>query len=231
MIDSAYIDELRQLEAKEAKDKLAEYAATFGITVKKSRSFENIVLDITEKLNELANAPLPENNEGLTITDLIQAADEKDGKTFTEESEAPKEAIDAVNGLLSDSLGNSVEDIKQSVNEAIANDDNLESIDETPTDIVVSPEPALANIKLPDLFELPEKFSPTLGILGRNPGYCTLPWWIFEWIKNNPDWKQKPNSFPHHYGIDTLYSLIYYIKRDGSVMIRETRNSSFHTLT
>ena len=92
MIDKDYIEELRALsDKKEAKAKLFEYAEQFGISVKKSKSFDNIVIDIEEALNALADEPLPET-DGLSITDLITAADDVDGVNFTNE-EVKEEAI------------------------------------------------------------------------------------------------------------------------------------------
>jgi len=85
-------------------------------------------------------------------------------------------------------------------------------------------------VKTDETIELPKNFSPNMQLLGKNPGYITLPWWIYQWIKDNPDWKSRPTSFEHPSAHQTLFSLIYYIKRNGSVMIRETRNSSFVTL-
>ena len=90
---------------------------------------------------------------------------------------------------------------------------------------------AVKIINTEDEFTLPDNFSPTLHLIGRNPGYATLPWWIYQWILETPDWKSRPLSFEHPSAHQTLLSLIYYIKRDGSVQVRETRNSSFATLS
>lgn len=73
-------------------------------------------------------------------------------------------------------------------------------------------------------------FRPTICLIGGGRGYYSCPWWIFDWIVNTPDWKKYPERFPHAYVHDTLKSLIYYIKRDGSVKVRETKHSQFHTL-
>ncbi|AAX78756.1 Inh minor capsid protein inhibitor of 21 protease [Escherichia phage RB43] len=75
-------------------------------------------------------------------------------------------------------------------------------------------------------------FSPTIVLMGRSArsnGYYTCPWWIYDWIKKNPDWYKDPDQCPHYSARDTLKSLVYYIKRDGQVTVRETRNSSFDT--
>lgn len=221
MIDKDYIEELRALsDKKEAKAKLFEYAAQFGISVKKTKSFDNIVIDIEEALNALADEPLPET-DGLSITDLITAADDVDGVNFTNE-EVKEEAI-----LLFDSPTEQVEVLEVVEQEIEFDHDKFE---EAITQVVESEKEPQPEVNKEVKFVLPENFSPTLIKLGKGPGYVTVPWWIYQWIAETPDWKSRPTSFEHASAHQTLFSLIYYINRDGSVLIRETRNSSFVTL-
>lgn len=221
MIDKDYIEELRALsDKKEAKAKLFEYAEQFGISVKKSKSFDNIVIDIEEALNALADEPLPET-DGLSITDLITAADDVDGVNFTNE-EVKEEAI-----LLFDSPSEQVEVLEVVEQEIEFDHDKFE---EAITQVVESEKEPEPEVNKEVKFVLPENFSPTLIKLGKGPGYVTVPWWIYQWIAETPDWKSRPTSFEHASAHQTLFSLIYYINRDGSVLIRETRNSSFVTL-
>lgn len=204
MLDTAHIDELKELGGREAKDELAKYATTFGITLKKTRSFDNMVADLNDALDDLANEPMPEENSGMTIAELIASA--------------PQE-------LLVDSPV--VEHI-----EVVDVPVVVETPVPEPLPVVVETtklEPV--EVVEPDTAELPKNFSPSLHVMGSGAtGYVTLPWWIYEWISKNPDWKKNPKSFPHAYGLDSLFSLIYYINRDGFVRIRETRNSSFVVL-
>lgn len=221
MIDKDYIEELRALsDKKEAKAKLFEYAKQFGISVKKTKSFDNIVIDIEEALNALADEPLPET-DGLSITDLITAADDVDGVNFTNE-EVKEEAI-----LLFDSPTEQVEVLEVVEQEKEFDHDKFE---EAITQVVESEKEPEPEVNKEVKFVLPENFSPTLIKLGKGPGYVTVPWWIYQWIAETPDWKSRPTSFVHASAHQTLFSLIYYINRDGSVLIRETRNSSFVTL-
>lgn len=221
MIDKDYIEELRALsDKKEAKAKLFEYAEQFGISVKKSKSFDNIVIDIEEALNALADEPLPET-DGLSITDLITAADDVDGVNFTNE-EVKEEAI-----LLFDSPTEQVEVLEVDEQEKEFDHDKFE---EAITQVIESEKEPEAEVNKEVKFVLPENFSPTLIKLGKSPGYVTVPWWIYQWIAETPDWKSRPTSFVHASAHQTLFSLIYYINRDGSVLIRESRNSSFVTL-
>lgn len=237
-MDKQYIDDLRGLEdKKEAKAKLIEYAEGFNIQLKKSKGFENLVLDIEAAFKEMAEEPMPEDNEGLSISDLIDAADELEGKNdfVSGDEEAKAEAK-----LLFDSpaIPVSIHEIKGTIQEQPIIEEKVIHIEAPIGDI--KEQPALSEntfeeavdkiIKDESIFELPENFSPHLILMGRNPGYVTLPWWIYQWIKDTPNWKQDPTSFSHASAHQTLFSLIYYIKRNGSVLIRETRNSSFVTL-
>ncbi|UEP19454.1 putative inhibitor of prohead protease [Klebsiella phage vB_KpnM-VAC36] len=238
-MDKQYIDDLRGLEnKKEAKAKLIEYAEGFNIQLKKSKGFENLVLDIETAFKKMAEEPMPEDNEGLSISDLIAADDELEGKNdfVLGDVEAKPEAK-----LLFDSpeIPVSIHEIKEPVQKQSVVEEKAIHI-ESPIGKFDTPQPKLSEntfeeavakiISDETTFELPENFSPHFILMGRNPGYTTLPWWIYEWIKDNPDWKSRPTSFPHPSAHQTLFSLIYYIKRNGSIMIRETRNSSFVTL-
>lgn len=262
-MDYQYIEDLRALEdKKEAKEKLVEYAEQFGLKVKKTRSFDNLVLDIEAGLKELANEPMPEDNEGLSISDLIDADDDLAGKNdFVEGHEGAKEeakllfdaptetpaVYEVKPSLLIDGISAPIGEVvvavmdiegKQIVVQSPVKPINEEALKEAIQKIADSEakteEPIIYAPYIPvvvqEMFELPDNYSPSLIKIGPGAGYCTLPWWVYEWIEKTPDWKSKPNSFPHHYGIDTIMSLIYYIKREGSVRIRETRNSRFIVL-
>lgn len=262
MLDKDYIKEIQALDKKEAKDKLDEYAQTFGIKLKKTRSFDNMVADLESELAKLANEPMPEDNEGLSISDLIQADDEIEGKALFKD-EASDEAKLLFDAPLTQGI--KINDIDQGFYKETpkVNDPGFEVSTPSIIDkgfnveapigdniIHVSDDGQIIKIPFDNLtqeefnkemdkvvkiikeseFKLPDNFSPNMQLLGKNPGYVTLPWWIYQWIKDTPNWKSNPTSFQHPSAHQTLFSLIYYIKRDGSVMIRETRNSSFVTL-
>lgn len=241
MLDKDYIAEIGALEKKEAKEKLAEYAETFGIKLKKTKAFDNMVADLEVELAKLANEPMPEQNDGLSIYDLIQADDEAKGTAIFKD-EAKEEArllIDSVTDApqvtvtdIDPHFGKPMDPAKGIILEApigdsviTVSDDKVHTI---PVTAIIQEDKV---VKTAEEFTLPDNFSPTLHLIGRNPGYATLPWWIYQWILETPDWKSHPLSFEHPSAHQTLLSLIYYIKRDGSVQVRETRNSSFATLS
>lgn len=228
MIDKAYIEEIRQLDRKESKAALANYAKeTFNINLQKNRSFDNMVADLDKGLQTLASEPMPEDEGGMTIADLIQADDELNGQSPFEE--AKEEAVQ----LLIDSV-DVVPEVVEVVgytgtvvyDEPVINAPNIPEI-ELPE--VVEPATDI-KAETPDIIDLPANFNPTMILFGRAPGYCTLPWWIYQWITENPDWKSRPYDFMHPSAHSTLLTLIYYIKKDGQVRIRETRNSRFFIL-
>ena len=263
MLDKDYIKEIQALDKKEAKDKLDEYAQTFGIKLKKTRSFENMVADLESELAKLANEPMPEDNDGLSIADLIQADDEIEGKALfkDEASDEAKLLFDApvnadvkihdidpgfyketpkVNDPGFEIKTASIEDkgfyVEAPIGDSVIHVDDEGQVTNIPVDKLNQEEfnkamdKVVKIINTESIIELPKNFSPNMQLLGKNPGYVTLPWWIYQWIKDTPDWKSRPTAFEHPSAHQTLFSLIYYIRRDGSVMIRETRNSSFNVL-
>ncbi|QMP18743.1 inhibitor of prohead protease [Escherichia phage CJ20] len=221
MIDKNYIEEIRVLEKKEAKEKLAKYAASLGVDVKKTKTFDNMLTDLEAGLKAFADMPMPDDNEGLSITDLIDADDELSGAKFDGDESAKEEAK-----LLFDAPTEAkVEVVEIEEPTVVVVEEDVPFVEEkfeaAVAKVIESEKP---------VFALPKNFSPNLMLIGKNPGFCTVPWWIYQWIAETPDWKERPTAFPHPTAHQTLFSLIYYINRNGSVLVRETRNSSFVTL-
>lgn len=220
MIDKNYIEEIRVLEKKEAKEKLAEYAASLGVDVKKTKTFDNMLADLEAGLKAFADMPMPDDNEGLSITDLIDADDELSGAKFEGDESAKEEAK-----LLFDAPAEAKVEVVEIEEPVVVVEEDVPFVEEkfeaAVAKVIESEKP---------VFTLPKNFSPNLMLIGKNPGFCTVPWWIYQWIAETPDWKERPTAFPHPTAHQTLFSLIYYINRNGSVLVRETRNSSFVTL-
>ena len=240
MFDKEYFEELRTIAAsddreaqKTAKTELADYAKQFDIKVKKTLSLENMIEFVETELTKLASEMEEETPvEGTSINDLILAADTADDKVVFDEVdpslvEAMKEPEIVIEETKEESpaVESVVEEVKSDVEEA------PEVKAESPVANIFSDEaehrsPAHDTDSFCDL----TGFRPTICLIGGGRGYYSCPWWIFDWIVNTPDWKKYPERFPHAYVHDTLKSLIYYIKRDGSVKVRETKHSQFHTL-
>lgn len=240
MFDKEYFEELRAIAAsddkeaqKTAKAELADYAKQFDIKVKKTLSLENMIEFVETELTKLASEMEEETPaEGTSINDLILAADTADDKVvFDEVDPSLVEAMKEPEIVIEETKEESpevepvVEEVKSDVEEA------PEVKVESPVANIFSDEaehrsPAHDTDSFCDL----TGFRPTICLIGGGRGYYSCPWWIFDWIVNTPDWKKYPERFPHAYVHDTLKSLIYYIKRDGSVKVRETKHSQFHTL-
>ena len=240
MFDKEYFEELRAIAAsddkeaqKTAKTELSDYAKQFDIKAKKTLSLENMIEFVETELTKLASEMEEETPaEGTSINDLILAADTADDKVvFDEVDPSLVEAMKEPEIVIEETKEESpavepvVEEVKSDVEEA------PEVKVESPVANIFSNEaehrsPAHDTDSFCDL----TGFRPTICLIGGGRGYYSCPWWIFDWIVNTPDWKKYPERFPHAYVHDTLKSLIYYIKRDGSVKVRETKHSQFHTL-
>ncbi|WWV92338.1 inhibitor of prohead protease [Escherichia coli phage phiS] len=240
MFDKEYFEELLAIAAsddkeaqKTAKTELADYAKQFDIKAKKTLSLENMIEFVETELTKLASEMEEETPaEGTSINDLILAADTAEDKVvFDEVDPSLVEAMKEPEIVIEETKEESpavepvVEEVKSDVEEA------PEVKVESPVANIFSDEaehrsPAHDTDSFCDL----TGFRPTICLIGGGRGYYSCPWWIFDWIVNTPDWKKYPERFPHAYVHDTLKSLIYYIKRDGSVKVRETKHSQFHTL-
>lgn len=235
MFDKEYFEELRAIAAsddkeaqKTAKTELADYAKQFDIKVKKTLSLENMVEFVETELTKLASEMEGEiPAEGTSINDLILAADTAEDKVVFDEAdpslvEAMKEPEPVEETPVLEPVIEEVQPVVEEVPEVNA---------ESPVANIFSDE---AEHRSPvhdtETFCDLTGFRPTICLIGGGRGYYSCPWWIFDWIVNTPDWKKYPERFPHSYVHDTLKSLIYYIKRDGSVKVRETKHSQFHTL-
>ncbi|EPR6132839.1 hypothetical protein ACU7KR_002070 [Escherichia coli] len=240
MFDKEYFEELRAIAAsddkeaqKTAKTELADYAKQFDIKVKKTLSLENMIEFVETELTKLASEMEEETPaEGTGINDLILAADTADDKVvFDEVDPSLVEAMKEPEIVIEETKEESpavepvVEEVKSDVEEA------QEVKVESPVANIFSDEAEhRSSANDTDSFCDLTGFRPTICLIGGGRGYYSCPWWIFDWIVNTPDWKKYPERFPHAYVHDTLKSLIYYIKRDGSVKVRETKHSQFHTL-
>lgn len=214
-IDYEKVEGFRSLDAKEQKGALADYAMTvFAVKLNKQKSFDNMLADLV--------AALPDDEEK---PELLIDSPEPEIVAYKGEVTMGEPVIDAPN--IPDVVIDASQDFMNYVQE-------------------VAPEVADQIQLVPDVVEAPvsasdeskgelawlDTFSPTIFLMGRSArsnGYYTCPWWIYDWIKKNPEWYKDPDSCPHASAIETIKSLVYYIKRDGEVTVRETRNSRFET--
>lgn len=231
MLDNDYIEEIRALDNKDAKSALADYGKTFGIDLKKTKSFDNMLTDLQDELQKIADEPMPDDNDGMSISDLI---DDKSDEDTPEEQllldEIGKTEIHIGNEKLDHEIPDELQ-AKAAEQGLVFVKTDGDLSDNTLQDVVKQ---IIADEELPkedtNKFKLPEDYGPRISLMGRAPGFMVLPWWIYQWVAETPDWKDRPTDFPHPTAHDTLFTLIYYINRDGSVIVRETKNSKFVTL-
>lgn len=214
-IDYEKVDGFRTLDAKEQKGALADYAMTvFAVKLNKQKSFDNMLADLV--------AALPDDEEK---PELLIDSPEPEIVAYKGEVTMGEPVIEAPNipDVVIDASADFMEYVKEVAPEVA---DQIQLV----PDVVEAPVSASGESK-GDLAWL-DTFSPTIFLMGRSArsnGYYTCPWWIYDWIKKNPNWYKDPDSCPHASAIDTIKSLVYYIKRDGEVTVRETRNSRFET--
>ena len=231
MLDKAYIEELRsnvsegEMNNREAKAALYSYAFSFNVELKKTRSFDNMVKDFDEALKTLADVPMPEDVPGAITTSevIIKAESIKPQQDVV--GEEPEFTL--IDPPIEDAQVVEVIDVTYKVPNELRRIEINMSLNED------SPELVPAAVQVPiesNDYELPENFAPAITLIGQTPGFYTLPWWIYDWITKNPDWKQRPNDYERKQELIILLSFIYFIKRDGSVKIRESRNSTFQIL-
>lgn len=238
-IDYDYVNGLRDLERREAKDLLAEYAKEyFNLELKRSKSFDTLVKEIDEYVASHSEEDIP-YGEGFSTADLIDAVDHLEGKDQFDEADA--RVVAQVKGIIEGEpeaivLSSPIAPIDEPTM-------TLVDVDSDKGTIVTTEVPAKFDTLLEaakaiqadeagsDLYAYDLKgFVPHIYMMGRHPGYCHLPFWIYDWIKSNPDWKANPEKCQHWEAHQTLKSLLYYIRRDGQVRVRETRNSRFDVL-
>lgn len=214
-IDYEKVDGFRALDAKEQKGALADYAMTvFAVKLNKQKSFDNMLADLV--------AALPDDEEK---PELLIDSPEPEIVAYKGEVTMGEPVIEAPNipDVVIDASADFMEYVKEVAPEVA---DQIQLV----PDVVEAPVSASDEFK-GELVWL-EGFSPTIFMMGRSAssnGYYTCPWWIYDWIKQTPDWYKDPDSCPHASAIDTIKSLAFYIVRDGEVRVRETRNSRFET--
>lgn len=224
MIDQDFINELLELPKREAKDKLAEYALQFNIELKKNFTIEDMIENFKAEIKKLADEPMPEDPEdGLSLSELMDEEGSRiDVQIDTPQTTAPELLIEPVS-----SPDLKVIDVQAEI-ETVQSGANAEQKQEEI--ITFTPVPTVEKVKIDFGTLLPKDFSPTVTLIGPTPGYANIPYWVYDFIVQNPNWKLKIDKFKHTNDHKILYSLLYFINKNGSVKIRESRNSGFHVI-
>lgn len=182
---------------------------------------KNIIEKIRARVDEYSKSD-DSGSSGFSTSDISLAMNVKSGAIVLEE---PNEsALELISGM----------EIDKHIPE---DDETLELISEpilTPIKTpVVEIKKEQPEVKNEIIIKKEKEFEPTFTLMGSslsNAGYYTLAWWIFDWIKKTEDWKEKINEYPNNNEHNILKTLVYYINKNGSVDVRETRNSQFFNI-
>lgn len=94
--------------------------------------------------------------------------------------------------------------------------------------------PSLKNNQNQDTREpdLTYGFKPKVNLIGAvGNQYLNCPYWILDWIlEKGPTWKSIIDTHEREPDKALLKTVLYYIQINGSVTLRESRNSRFHTI-
>lgn len=112
-------------------------------------------------------------------------------------------------------------DINDSIPEFIS---RLKELEKTGDDDKIEEEKLLQEIAT-------KRNIPSASPIGKNPPYIIIPYWVYDYIiENSSTWYKKiPVGIKDPKSYELLLSLIYYIRKDGAVTVRESRFSAFHT--
>ncbi|UYD59337.1 hypothetical protein HPMBJEAJ_00238 [Aeromonas phage avDM6] len=241
--------------APEAKVKIQVYAKECGFKISKSNiSVEDMVTKLLEMADAKENQKLeysplnkiktPEVYTGVKpIIDgdeeLDQAEDIEEFDSIVQDKEkflAPGEVVP---------IKDLPEYIKTEIVEAIQSGEVVIS---APTEAIGEIKVSQLEVNLPEEIspwvpELQPKeeislepdlsgFTPRINLIGAvNQQYMNCPYWILDWIlENGKDWKTKIDQHPRETDHPILKTVLYYIQIHGSVTVRESRNSRYHTL-
>lgn len=222
------------LSTAEGKKKLAEYALKhYGVKLVRNKSFENMMNDFEDAVTATTEKARSAVGDAVEQIDLDKKTDlsnfellDGDNMDDDEEDSVAQEIVKPVvehaqveehPPVVQDVSAvplSSLPELKEKISDAI----------EQGTLHVGSPLPKSSLV-----VSFPEGYTPRYRLIGpEGRAFINIPHWVHDWIIGNPNWKAEISICK--YDKELLKSLLFYIERDGSVAIRESRNSRFHTL-
>ncbi|ADQ53085.1 Inh inhibitor of prohead protease gp21 [Aeromonas phage 65] len=255
-LDLGVINEIiEENSAPDAKVKIQVYAKECGFKIGKS----NIsVDDMVVKLLEMADAKENQKLEYSPLNKIKTPEVYSEVKQITPEEELElAEDIEQFDPVVEEkepflnpgevvSINDIPEDIKTEIVDAIKSGEVVITAPTSPIEEVITgihsyvpslgtspwfppeqPKEIEINFE-PDL----SGFTPRINLIGAvGQQYMNCPYWILDWIlENGKDWKTKIETHPRETDHPILKTVLYYIQIHGSVTVRESRNSRYHTL-
>lgn len=216
--------------APEAKVLLQAYAKQRGIKVSKSNTSVDKMIN---KILEIADSR--ENGRIGVVQSVEKPVSKFIGDVVIDDEEVPAPKLIADDG--SHLLDDDVEVVEQPKVEPV------EISSPEPVESVSTPEPVQPIVEAVEMqekasqsvsdkeFELEPNFVPSVSLIGRvGHQYINIPYWVLDWIESvgYANWKKQIHKYPRENEIKILKSMLYYINTNGSITVRESRNSRFH---
>lgn len=230
------------LPTAEGKKKLADYAMKHhGVKLARNKSFENMMNDLEEAVNatfEEARAEAGDAKEQIDMEERVDLSDaveidpdlmDKDesenefdvdeaDETIAPEVTEPTEKAEEPTPLAAPGEIRSIKDIP------VEDQEKIRRGLETGEIVVGAPVTPVTPVEAHSI-TFPEGYQPKYRLVGpEGRAFINIPYWVYDWMQGRP-WRSEISECP--YDKELLKSLAFYIERDGSVAIRESRNSKF----
>lgn len=196
--DMERIEELKALPSKEAKVALQEYAQeTLGIKISRSKTtVTKMVEEMMDIADQRANGVEPVTSVAPPKVS-VNVVSLTEPKPEVELPAAPEETLPPETAELYNEAMNLLDEVEEKlVTAAVAHEQATEDL---------------------------RNFFPITQLIGKGPtAFIQAPYWVVDFILATPDWKAQMQT---HKEKRWLKTIMYYIERNGSVNVRESRNS------
>lgn len=230
----------RDLPVDEAKRAIQDYAAGYGIRVKRQFAIDKMIELVLEAADEKINEEME------AVATMAKPKSDTDNSVLVEDEDKPSVVQDAVDGF---SEFMETDDIKalmpgapiERVSELEPGYDTIGYSKPIPIQEYFSPEQLeklaeqispmhIQGAVAPEKkeFRFPDDFRP-MNLIGKNPAFLNVPYWVLDWIVQTKDWKLNMDTYPHT-DVSYIQTILYYIRMNGSICVRESRNSQYHHL-
>lgn len=237
-IDLNAINEIKDNNsAPDAKIKLQAYAKEFGFKLSKSNiSLDGMITKLLEMADEQENKKIdavpsvktPEPKLDVNITEFGIQTEHKPESQDIGVAEKNEDCPDVGCPI------NLLDEVVEEVKENLLSNQQVTSIEITKKDgeiiSMVSPVEPVEHIKIET--KISDDFKPHFSLIGPvGNQYINVPYWVLDWIqeKGFSQWKDKIEE-ARKTDHNMLNTLKYYIQINGSVTVRESRNSQYHHL-
>lgn len=235
------------LSTAEGKKKLADYALkNYGVKLVRNKSFENMMNDFENAVIATTEDARKQAGDAKEQIDLEERVDLSNAVELDPDTMDGDDIETSVNSTLVDEIVEMSEDSNQSEQHVpivqdievkqLVEPGEIRSINDIPTEdqekiregletgkLAISAE--LVPSEKPFTLSFPEGYAPKYRLVGpEGRAFINVPYWVYDWMQGR-NWRMEIAECP--YDKELLKSLAFYIERDGSVAIRESRNSKF----